>query len=73
MRNAGQDCVNGGLLVCISEAELQFSLGLLTRLKADDLVTEEDRLRAIQVLIETLAIARDVTKSQSPVSQGEET
>lgn len=73
MRNADQRCVNGHFMICIDEPELQFCLGLLTRLKADDLVTEDDRLRAIQICLETLALARDVTKSQSPVSQGEGT
>lgn len=70
MRNADQTCVNGHLMICIDEAELQFCLGLLTRLKADDLVTEEDRLGAIQVFIERLARVRDVTSKQSSVSQG---
>lgn len=70
MRNADQTCVNGHLLICLSEPELQFALGLLTRLKADDLVTEEDRLQAISRLLDTLALARDVTSKQSSVSQG---
>ena len=73
MRNADQTCVNGHVLICLAEPELQFSLGLLTRLKADDLVTEDDRLQAIQVLLDHLARVREVTGKQSSVSQGEET
>lgn len=70
MRNADQTCVNGHMLICLDEPELQFALGLLTRLKADDLVTEEDRMHAIQVLLEHLARVREVTSKQSSVSQG---
>lgn len=73
MRNADQTCVNGHLLICLDEPELQFGLGLLTRLKADDLVTEDDRLQAIELLISHLARVRKVTGRQSSVSQGETT
>lgn len=69
MRNADQRCVNGHMLICIDEPELQFYLGLLTRLKADDLVSEDDRVAAIRQLTHVLARVREVTKSQSSVSQ----
>lgn len=71
MRNADQRCVNGHMLICIDEPELQFYLGLLTRLKADDLVSEDDRVSAIRQLTLVLARVRDVTKSQSPATEGD--
>lgn len=71
MRNADQKCVNGHLQICISEGELQFYLGLLTQLKADNLITEDARQEAIWALTRVLARVRDVTKSQSPSTQGE--
>lgn len=71
MRNADQRCVNGHMLICIDEPELQFYLGLLTRLKADDLVSEDDRVAAIRSLTAVLARVREVTGKQSSVSQGD--
>ena len=71
MRNAGQQCVNGHLLICITEDELQFYLGLLTQLKSDDLITEDRRVSAILALTRMLAHVREVTRSQSPSTPGE--
>lgn len=59
------------LIVGVDTEELQFYLGLLTCLKADDLITEDARVSAIRHLTDVLARVRDVTKSQSPVSQGD--
>lgn len=71
MRNADQTCVNGHLMICITEGELQDAIGLLTQLNGRDLVSETKRLAAIDQLSMVLARVRDVTKNQSPVSQGE--
>ena len=57
------------VLVGLDVEELQFCLGLLTQLKADDLLTEDARVSAIRHLTDVLARVRDVTKSQSSVSQ----
>lgn len=59
------------LAVVFDVEELQFYLGLLTCLKSDDLITEDARVGAIRHLTDVLARVRDVTKSQSPVSQSD--
>lgn len=59
------------LIIGLDVEELQFYLGLLTQLKADDLITEDARVSAIRHLTDVLARVRDVTKSQSPVSQSD--
>lgn len=73
MRNAGHASVNTTVMICFSESELQFALGLLTQLKSDDLITENRRCAAILELVSVLARVRDVTKNKSSVSQGEGT
>lgn len=65
--------VNSNLFILLDVEELHFYYSLLTRLKADDLIDEDLRRRAMDVLLEQWLLAREVTKSQSPVSQGEET
>lgn len=65
--------VNREIIIGLSIDELHFCITLLTRLKADDLIDEDSRTDAISFLTHRWLLARDVTKSQSPVSQGEET
>ncbi len=53
----------GQLGVIFSSHELQFVYQLLTQLKADDLVTEDRRRRAIEWLEPQWLLARDATTS----------
>lgn len=56
----------------VSEEELRFCLGLLTQLKADDLLMEDARASAIRQLTAALALARSAQRG-AWVSQGETT
>lgn len=56
----------------VDEEELRFCLGLLTQLKADDLIIEDQRRRAIVTLTEQLNLARSAQRG-AWVSQGEGT
>lgn len=60
------------LAFLVSEDELRFYLGLLTQLKADDLITEDERVSAIKSLTRALALARSAQRG-AWVSQGKET
>lgn len=73
MRKADHSPVKGDVSLCISEPELRFYLGLLTNLKADDVISESDRVTALKRLTRHLARVREVTGKQSSVSQGEDT
>lgn len=53
----------GELGVMFSEHELHFVYTLLTQLKADDLVTEDRRRRAIEWLEPQWLLAREATTS----------
>lgn len=61
------------VLIGLPVDELQFCLMLLTRLKADDLIDEASRRRAIELLEPMWLLAREATNSQAWSSQGEMT
>lgn len=59
--------------VCLSVSELHFYIVLLTGLRADDLIDEASRRRAIEDLTRKWLVARQVTGKQSSVSAGDAT
>lgn len=65
--------VNGRLMILLDVDELHFYYSLLTRLRADDLIDEDLRRRAMETLLEQWLLARDVTNSQSPSTAGDKT
>lgn len=73
MRNTDHSPVKDQLTFMVSADELHFYYTLLTRLRADDLVDEDSRRRAVEVLYPRWLLAREVTGKQSSVSQGEHT
>lgn len=62
----------GELGVMFSSHELHFVYQLLTQLKADDLVTEDRRRRAIEWLEPMWLLARDATTSGLRSRKGNE-
>lgn len=72
MRNKPETCVNGHLMICLPVDELQFYYQLLTRLKADDLIDEDLRRRALEWLLDQWVLARSAQRG-AWVSQGEMT
>jgi len=71
MRSEEGPPVKGVPQINLSLDELHSYLVLLTRLRADDLLDEDSRRRAIEVLTRRWVLAREVTSKQSSVSQGE--